>query len=499
MNRTAGHAPSDLLVIGGGMAGLTAGAWAARNGARVVVAERAPTLGGSATFAGFVWTTPTFEALRAVNPGGDPELGRVLVDGFVDGVDWVRSVGADCGPAVTVLRYGRGHQVDTNGYIRACEQILRAAGAEVLTGARILSLITGDDAVRGAECVLADGTVRRIEARWTLLATGGFQADQELRAEHIHPQARGIALRSNPYSAGGGLRLGLSAGGMFGQAEAGFYGHLVPAGVPLADPALFTELALYYSEHGLLFNVNGERFTDETAADHLTTMALTGQPEARGLLVGDAVTYREWITGSYVEGIPAANTFEACRRRGARCAVADDVDEFELIPEDWGYPGPKIRDAIEAFNAAARDGSGVSPSREFDPRPLDQPPYYVIEAAPAITFSLGGLLIDREARVRGRLGGTVPGLLAAGSDVGGLYHGAYAGGLAAALIFGLTAARTALAPGQHRHGRSLPVAEHAARPVERGTGCLGVGAVAGLGPGTSCHRYRPSHRRGTAG
>jgi succinate dehydrogenase/fumarate reductase flavoprotein subunit len=499
MNRTAGHAPTDLLVIGGGMAGLTAGAWAARNGARVVVAERAPTLGGSATFAGFVWTTPTFEALRAVNPGGDPELGRVLVDGFVDGVDWVRSVGADCGPAVTVLRYGRGHQVDTNGYIRACEQILRAAGAEVLTGARILSLITGDDAVRGAECVLADGTVRRIEARWTLLATGGFQADQELRAEHIHPQARGIALRSNPYSAGGGLRLGLSAGGMFGQAEAGFYGHLVPAGVPLADPALFTELALYYSEHGLLFNVNGERFTDETAADHLTTMALTGQPEARGLLVGDAVTYREWITGSYVEGIPAANTFEACRRRGARCAVADDVDEFELIPEDWGYPGPKIRDAIEAFNAAARDGSGVSPSREFDPRPLNQPPYYVIEAAPAITFSLGGLLIDREARVRSRLGGTVPGLLAAGSDVGGLYHGAYAGGLAAALIFGLTAARTALAPGQHRYGRSVPVAEHAARPVERGTGCLGVGAVAGLGPGTSCHRYRPSHRRGTAG
>jgi hypothetical protein len=113
----------------------------------------------------------------------------------------------------------------------------------------------------------------------------------------------------------------------------------VPAGVSLADPALFTALALYYSEHGLLFNVNGERFTDETVADHLTTMALTGQPEARGLLVGDAVTYREWITGSYVEGIPAANTFEACRRRGARCAVADDVEEFELIPEDWGYPG----------------------------------------------------------------------------------------------------------------------------------------------------------------
>jgi succinate dehydrogenase/fumarate reductase flavoprotein subunit len=156
------------------------------------------------------------------------------------------------------------------------------------------------------------------------------------------------------------------------------------------------------------------------------------------------VTYRRWITGSYVEGIAPANTFEAGRRRGARCAVAADVTEFDQIPDDWGYPGTKIREAIEAFNVAARNGRGLSPSREFDPRPLDEPPYYVIEAAPAITFTFGGLLIDRHARVLAR-DGVVPGLLAAGADAGGLYHRAYAGGLAPALVFGLAAARTALA------------------------------------------------------
>lgn len=444
MDTAADNAPADLLVIGGGMAGLTAGAWAARHGARVVVVERAPRLGGSASFAGFVWTTPTFDALRAVNPDGDPELGRALVEGFADGVEWVRSVGVDCGPAVTVLRYGRGHQVDTNAYIQACQAILRASGGEIVTRARTLDLALDAGTVRGARCVLADGRVRRIEARWTLLATGGFQADRGLRADHIHPQAHGIALRSNPNSTGEGLRLGLAAGGVFGKPGAGFYGHLVPAGVQLADPALYTELALYYSEHGLLFNLNGERFTDETAGDHLTTMALVRQPEARGLLVGDAVTYRDWITGSYVEGIEPANTFEACRRRGARCAVAADVAEFDLVPAEWGYPGTKIRETIEAFNVAARDGRALSPSREFDPRPLDEPPYYVIEAAPAITFTFGGLLIDCHARVLAREG-VVPGLLAAGSDAGGLYHCAYAGGLAPALVFGLAAARTALA------------------------------------------------------
>jgi succinate dehydrogenase/fumarate reductase flavoprotein subunit len=84
----------------------------------------------------------------------------------------------------------------------------------------------------------------------------------------------------------------------------------------------------------------------------------------------------------------------------------------------------------------------VSPDRRYDRTPLREGPFYVVEAAPAITFTLGGLL-DTGARVRSQDGGTVPGLLAAGADAGGLYDGAYAGGVAAALVFGLAAARTA--------------------------------------------------------
>ena len=436
--------PLDLLVLGGGMAGLTAASWVARRGGRVVLVERAGALGGSAALAGFVWTTPTVDVLREVNPRGDPDLGAALVDGFPAGVEWIRSLGVTCRPPVTLLRYGRGHQVDTGHYIQACADLLRAHGAEVLTGVRTRSLVLEDGTVRGADCVLGDGTVRRIEARWTLLATGGFQADPDLRAEHLHPRARMIEVRSNPCSAGTGLRLGLSAGGTFGNDGAGFYGHLVPAGVPLNDPAHFTDVTLYFSEHCLLFNLDGDRFVDETVGDHLTTLALLEQRQARGLLVADAAAHRDWINGSYVEGIPPTDTFENCRRRGARCAVADDVDEFALIPDDWGYPGVKIRDSIEALALAARAGETLSPPRRFDRRPLDEPPFYVIEAAPAITFTFGGLLVDRDARVRGRDGGTVPGLLAAGADAGGLYHAAYAGGLAPALVFGLAAARTAL-------------------------------------------------------
>ena len=53
-------------------------------------------------------------------------------------------------------------------------------------------------------------------------------------------------------------------------------------------------------------------------------------------------------------------------------------------------------------------------------------------------------LLDAEARVLNEGGDAIPGLYAAGADAGGVYVRAYAGGLAAALVFGLRAAKTAL-------------------------------------------------------
>ncbi|WP_326727082.1 FAD-dependent oxidoreductase [Streptomyces phaeochromogenes] len=438
----------DLLVVGGGMAGLSAAARVAAEGGSVVLVEKAERPGGSARFAGFVWTTPTFDELRRVNPDGDAELAAALVDGFADAVAWIRSLGVECRPPVPVLGFGRGHQLDTNHYLDNCERLIRDRGGEVLTATSTRTLLTENGVVTGAECVLPDGSTRRIDATWTLLATGGFQGDPGLRTEHVHPQAAEIELRANPHSRGDGLSLGLAAGAAFGKKDAGFYGHLMPAGVSLADPARFVDLALYYSEHALLFDLTGERFVDETVGDHLTTMALLERPQARGLLVADARVHREWISASYVEGIPGVDKFQLCHRAGARSAVADSLEEFAWMPEEWGYPGARIRDRVEEYNAGVRGGGEPAPGRLLDRQPLDEPPFYVIEAAPAITFTFGGLLIDTEARALAADGRhTVPGLLVAGADAGGLYRRAYAGGLAPALVFGLAAARTALRQG----------------------------------------------------
>ena len=432
----------DMLVIGGGLAGLSAATRAVQDGASVVVVEKGPSLGGSAVYAGFLWTAPTLDVMREVNPDGDPELGARLVDGYDDAIEWVQSLGVATKDPVTVLGYGRGVETDMTGLIAACERVVRQGeDSEILLGAQTSELIRSHGRVRGAEVITADGERRRIEARSTVLATGGFGGDPELRAQHIHPLARELPLRANPYSTGDGLRLGLAAGAAFGAENAGFYGHLVPSHVPARNAHELWEVTFYHSEHGVLVNLAGDRFVDETIGDHLNTLAVLEQPEARALLICDQRVHDEWMMRPYVEGVEPNDRFALAYRRGARCAVAEDLEEFDHLPEEWGYDGSAVRRTLTEFNARSAAGT-AEPSRRLDSEPLVNPPYYVVELIPAITFTFGGLRVDADARVLNARGRPIPGLLAAGADIGGLWVRAYAGGAATALVFGLQAADT---------------------------------------------------------
>jgi len=444
----------DLLVVGGGMAGLTAAARATRAGVRVLVVDIAPQVGGTARYAGVAWSAPTREVIDRAIPNSVPELRHVVVDDLAEGLAWIRSVGVELGDPMDVLDFGRGHRFDTNHYLDACVRIVEDGGGQVWTGTEVVALVQdgpasgpveGPAPVRGALLRRQDGSDLQVEAPWVLLSTGGFQGDPDLRAAYVHPHARDIQVRSNPFSAGAGYRLGRAAGaGVVGD-DAGFYGHLVPAGVPFAGPEDFLPLSLMYSEHGLLFNLRGERFTDESAGDHLSTMALLEQPEARGLLIADARVHRDWVTKAYVAGSVSLDRFALASRRGARAGVADEVDELAFLPEEWGYPGEAIAAAVQDHNRRLRAGERVVPDRARDRTPLVEGPYYVLECAPAITFPFHGLRIDTSARVLDPAGRAVPGLLCAGADSGGVYHRAYAGGLANALTFAGRAVRTVLA------------------------------------------------------
>lgn len=433
----------DLLVFGGGMAGMTAAARASSDGASVVLVEKGEAIGGSAMYAGFIWTAPTIDVMREVNPDGDPALSAHVVEQYDAALDWVRSLGVHVADPVTVLGYGRGSQTDMANYLLACERLVREHG-EVLTGWSAARLLLEEGAVVGAEVHNRSGERRVIRARSTLLATGGFGGDPGLRAKHIHPLAADLPLRANPNSVGDGLRLGLSVGAAFGAPNAGFYGHLIPSKVAYNNPYEFTDLTFYHSEHGVMLNLEGKRFCDETVGDHLNALYVLEQPEARALLVYDQRVHDEWMMAPYVEGVEPLDKFQLAYRRSARAAVADEIEEFEALPDEWGYPGPASRDALLEFNRQCEAGT-PNPARRLDAAPLLTPPYYVIEVIPAITFTFSGLRIDPQAHVLHESGEVIPGLLSAGADAGGVFNRAYAGGLACALVFGLQAAATATA------------------------------------------------------
>ena len=68
-----GH-ETDLLIFGSGVAGLSAGIFARKQGLRVLICEKMPVIGGTtATSGGFAWVPNTYQAKAA------GEIGRAHV------------------------------------------------------------------------------------------------------------------------------------------------------------------------------------------------------------------------------------------------------------------------------------------------------------------------------------------------------------------------------------------------------------------------------------
>jgi succinate dehydrogenase/fumarate reductase flavoprotein subunit len=433
----------DLLVLGSGMAGLSAAACAAEAGAKVVVVEKAENIGGSAILSGgFVWTVPTLEKLAYVG-NGDPVLGAVMIDGYADAIGWLRRREVHLSSPCDVM-YGRGYQIDIVGHLKSCVSSVEHAGGLVVKGTTVDRLLTEGGNVVGADTVHPDGRVQ-VRARHTLLATGGFQADPELRALHIHPNARSMLLRSNPCSAGDGLRLAQAVGGtMSSSGNPGFYGHLLCEPAVLDHPSKFSLLTQYHSEVSVLLNRAGKRFCDESLGDHLNAQETLRQEGAAALLVWDQDIEEQHVMRPFVAGIPPVDKFAMALAQGARAACCASLEDLAQTAQSWGFDGAAARATLERFNAdVQRAPERLQPARTTALVPVTRAPLRAMVVQSAITFTHGGLSVDDHARVLDAKGHPVPGLLAAGADVADVFRRGYAGGLALALTFGLRAARYA--------------------------------------------------------
>lgn len=431
----------DLIVIGAGMAGMTAAARAAEAGARVVVVEKAPQIGGSAVLSGgYVWTA-TSQADIDRHDDGDPALHRLVIQEYPQVMSWLRSR-MQMGPPVRAL-YGRGQQVDMAGYMAFCARMVEGAGGFVVPGTEVAEILMQDGAVAGAITTHPDGDAELRSAR-ILLATGGFQADPDLLARYIHPAARGMRLRSNPHSTGGGMRLGLAAGGAVAGPNSGFYGHLLARNCPMRGDSDFVRYTQYHSIHGVLLNRRGARFCDESFDDHASAQWTLRQPGAVALLIWDDQVQREHGVVPVVAGAEASDRHRDAMQAGCPGGVFDSLDAVGSFASGLDYDGAACVASLTAYNDLMRSAPDQAvPARETNARPLDRGPWYVLEVDSAITFTFCGLSVDDQARALDPFGAPIPGLFVAGADVGNAYRRGYAGGLALAATTAFRAMRSA--------------------------------------------------------
>jgi succinate dehydrogenase/fumarate reductase flavoprotein subunit len=215
-----------------------------------------------------------------------------------------------------------------------------------------------------------------------VLATGGFQADRDLVRTHVTPEAGDLILRATPWSTGDGLRIGVAAGARTTNGMGEFYGRNMPAPPARVGEEDFVRLAQLYAAHATVRNAGGEVYTSATWSEIDVVQWTARQPGARA-----------WYE------VPDENLERPVRERTV---------------------GEMIESARRAGAPVERRGAST-----------------VVEVVAGITTTLGGLRVDPRAVA-------APGVFACGADVGGIATGGYASGLAAALVLGRIAARSAL-------------------------------------------------------
>lgn len=485
-------ATHDVIVVGSGAGAMTGALMAAGDGLDTVVLERTALLGGTSAYSGAACWLPGTQVQERAGLGDSTEAAGAYLRALTDDAeaprrdaflrhapelvarlerdpaiefewrafpDYVPAPGrVDAGrsfvpldldpellgellplvrPAVDRDRAGKGHPAGaplSQGRAligRLLLAVTRTGNARFRTEHHVTGLVTEDGRVTGVEARTPHGAVRVRARRGVLLAAGGFEGDDPLRAEHGAPGRAAWTMAPRGANTGELLRAAVAAGAATTLMDEAWW----CPGTELPDGSAAFTLGL---RGGLMVDGSGRRFANESLPyDRMgRAIAAAGGSDAPTYLIFDS---RE---GGALPAITVPPTDPAEHLAAGTWVRADSLPELAAL---IGVPADALTDTVGRFNDFAADGTDEDHHRGEDPYdlffagrngapgpnpclvPLDRPPYYAARLVLADLGTKGGLRTDTEGRVLGTDGTPLTGLYAAGntsaSFTGGVYPG----------------------------------------------------------------------------
>jgi fumarate reductase flavoprotein subunit len=475
----------DVVVVGGGGAGLAAAIEARQAGARVALLEKNTRLGGSTAWSiGSVTSTGTPHQRKrgivdrpedhwedmagfsgALDSRDNGALRRVLCDNIPATFQWLLDAGVRfMGPMPeSPHRQPRMHNVlpNSRSFIYHLERLARRLGVAIFTEAAADELIVEKSRVAGVSVMLGKRPVRFDAASAVVLTAGDFTNSPVFKTRFMGAQPAKVE-GVNPTATGDGQRMGEAVGATIVNGDLALGPELrfiapaqenllrrlppwrclaramqwsidhVPAALlrPFLMKFLTTALApslTLFQDGAVLVNTRGERFCDEQAAPAL---AVPDQPDKVAYIVLDgrvAKAYHAWP--KFVSTAPGVAYAYLPDYRRTRRDIYTQADSIGSLAAALHMDASALAESLASRHPAAHL----------------EPPFVALGPVRSVfVHSEGGLQVDLEHRVLDRQGYPIPGLLAAGATgQGGLLLKGHGHHLAWAFVSGRRAGRIA--------------------------------------------------------
>lgn len=485
----------DVIVIGGGGAGLAAAAEAARLGRKTILLEKNPDIGGSTSWSvGSISATNTphqlgrgildspdehFDDLELLAGGyanrDNRSLRRILVDHTNEMMDWLNSIGlVFVGPnPEPPHRQPRMHNVlpNSKAFPDRLGRHCRKLGVDIRLNALAERLIVEEGRVAGVVAI-CNGEKTEFRARGgVVLASGDFSASAELKGRYAGENAAQLE-PVNPTATGEGFKLALDLGGgiVNGDIIRGPIMRFVPPRrrnlLQILPPHRWLAVIMRWSFNRLptvllrpfvmsflttalgpsvdlfkrgaiLVNKDGRRFVDEL--DKPGRMVPL-QRDREAFVVLDARLAAEFSAWPYfISTAPGVAYAYLEDYRRNRKDIFHKADTIEGLASSMNVPAAALAETIGRYNSTERQNGGG------DRPPLAESPYFALGPVKSyVVFTDGGLKVSERLEVLNQNNDPIDGLFAAGSaGQGGLLLEGHGHHLGWAFISGKIAGRNA--------------------------------------------------------